>query len=556
MIYKYYKLKHKMATYIDITQNILSQNNICFETRTINKELINVPLEDANFGILDFKAVTSNETMDVLEFIFIIDCSGSMSDMCSDGRTKMQHITHTLKNMIIFFYENSSINVFITINAFDTEIYKIIKRTKVTIENFASILSSIDDVYPRGTTDIEYALINSAKEINQIKKIFPTHKISHIFMTDGEATAGSNDITKLQSYITLDVTNIFIGFGIDHDSVLLNGISSVGKSAYYFIDKLESAGLVYGEILHSIVHKVLTEPEITIKNGLIYDYKTNTWVEKLRICDIVSESNKLFNIASNNPDQCTVEIKANQTDDITIIFPSVRIENAELTLHLYRQRTLQLLFEVNEFLNKNREKRMKNNNSCNIFSHVPIQRNSNGLREQKNIIKKKLFNFITEMKDYMSENNLENDKILKNLCDDIYVCYRTFDTKYGFMFCTARQTSQGTQRIYTASNTNDTDDNNLNQQTNQLYRFNRPVNINFDDYHNIINDNDNTNLSLNLHDIHHELSNFADTPYLTPQATNVIRSISAPSQDDDEDLLGLDNHDFEEENRQKTFKIN
>jgi hypothetical protein len=545
-----------MATYIDITQNILSQNNICFETRTINKELINVPLEDANFGILDFKAVTSNETMDVLEFIFIIDCSGSMSDMCSDGRTKMQHITHTLKNMIIFFYENSSINVFITINAFDTEIYKIIKRTKVTIENFASILSSIDDVYPRGTTDIEYALINSAKEINQIKKIFPTHKISHIFMTDGEATAGSNDITKLQSYITLDVTNIFIGFGIDHDSVLLNGISSVGKSAYYFIDKLESAGLVYGEILHSIVHKVLTEPEITIKNGLIYDYKTNTWVEKLRICDIVSESNKLFNIASNNPDQCTVEIKANQTDDITIIFPSVRIENAELTLHLYRQRTLQLLFEVNEFLNKNREKRMKNNNSCNIFSHVPIQRNSNGLREQKNIIKKKLFNFITEMKDYMSENNLENDKILKNLCDDIYVCYRTFDTKYGFMFCTARQTSQGTQRIYTASNTNDTDDNNLNQQTNQLYRFNRPVNINFDDYHNIINDNDNTNLSLNLHDIHHELSNFADTPYLTPQATNVIRSISAPSQDDDEDLLGLDNHDFEEENRQKTFKIN
>jgi len=549
-----------MATFIDITQNILSQNNICFETRNINKELINVPLDDANFGILDFKAVTSNETTDVLEFIFIIDCSGSMSDMCSDGRTKMQHIAHTLKNMIVFFNENPSINIFITISAFDTKIYKIVKRTKVTIENFASILSSIDKVYPRGTTDIEYALINSAEEINKIKDTFPTHKITHIFMTDGEATSGSNDITKLQSYIILDVTNIFIGFGIDHDSVLLNGISSVGKSAYYFIDKLESAGLVYGEILHSIVHKVLTKPEITIKNGLIYDYKTNTWVEKLRICDIVSESNKLFNIASNNPDQCTVEIKANQTDDITIIFPSVRIENAELTSHLYRQRTLQLLFEVNEFLNKNREKRMtiNNNYSRNIFSHVPIQRNNDGWREQKNIIKEKLFNFITEMKNYMSENNLENDKILKNLCDDIYVCYRTFDTKYGFMFCTARQTSQGTQRIYTASNT---DDNNLNQLTTPLYGLNRPVNINFNHYNNINNnnndnDNDNTNLSLNVDDLHHELSNFADTPYLTPQATNVIRSISAPSQDDDEDLLGLNNDDFEEENRQQTVKIN
>lgn len=520
-----------MATFIDMTQNILSQNIMCFETRIINKEQINVPLDDASFGILDLKAITSDETNEILEFIFIIDCSGSMSDLCADGRTKMHHITHTLKNMIIFFNDHPKIKLYVTINAFDTQIYKIIERTVITEENLSEILKKIDKINPRGSTDIEFALLHSVQKIGEIKDLYPTHKINHIFMTDGEATAGSNDIQQLQSYIVPDVSNIFIGFGIDHDSTLLNGISSVGKSSYYFIDKLESAGLVYGEILHSIVYKLLTDPEITVINGLIYDYKTNTWVDKLKICDIISESNKIFNIASNNPEECKVEIKATHTPELTIIFPSVRIENADLTTHLYRQRTLQLLYEVNEFSKKNRVNRF---NSLPMFNLTPMPPSSPVNNEEKTKIKNKLFDFINEMKKYMADNQLENDKILKNLCDDIYVCYRTFGTKYGYMYCTARQTSQGTQRIYTASNTDDILEPQrfdirmprLQRQTNGVAFA---VESEYDD-----------NLPVQLV---HELSNFADTPYLTPQSTQVIRSISAP--DDEEREIDNNNDDAE-----------
>jgi hypothetical protein len=536
-----------MTTFIDITQNILCQNTISFDTRFINREHVNVPLKNSYFGILDFKAVTSEKVTDILEFLFVIDCSGSMSDICSDGRSKMQHITHTLKNMIIFFKENPSIHIYITVNAFDTKIYKIVERTAITKENFTKILTSIDNVYPRGSTNIEYALINSAEEINKVKNLYTTHKINHIFMTDGEAVTGSKDISQLQSHIILDVTNIFIGFGIDHDSALLNGISSVGKSAYYFIDKLENAGLVYGEILHSIVYKLLTEPEISIKNGLIYDYKTNAWVEKLQICDIVSESNKTYNIASTNPDECRVEIKAKLSYDLTIIFPSIRIDNSDLTKHIYRQRTLQLLFEVNEFLKKDRENRMIM--PIDPFQLTPIKldirRQNSHLHCEEKTLKKCLFEFITEMKKYMTENGLENDKYIKNLCDDIYVCYRTFDTSYGNMFCVARQTSQGAQRIYSATNTDIIDDD-LNQRTTRLYGLNTPINLNdhFDNYDNDndndndnsyadnYNDNDNRTLSIRyLDELHHELSNFNDTPYLTPQSTSIIRSISAPNSD-------------------------
>jgi len=111
-----------MANLIDITSNILSQNTICFKTRNINIEQIPVPIDDAKFGILNFTAVTSGETSDELEFLFLVDCSGSMSDACSDGRSKMQHIIYTLKNMIIFFHEHPNIKINITINAFDTQI--------------------------------------------------------------------------------------------------------------------------------------------------------------------------------------------------------------------------------------------------------------------------------------------------------------------------------------------------------------------------------------------------------------------------------------------------
>lgn len=538
-----------MATFIDITQNILSQNTICFETRPINKEQINVPIDEAYFGLLNFKAVTSEESTDILEFIFMVDCSGSMSDRCSDLRTKMQHINHTLKNMIIFFKEHPDIKLYVTINAFDIQNYSIVKRTPITNENITEILASIDQISPRGSTDIEFALDNSAREINNIKKLYPSHKINHIFMTDGEATAGSNDLQILKSFVVPDVTNIFIGFGIDHDASLLNAMSSVGKSAYYFIDKLESAGLVYGEILHSIVYKLLTEPEISIKNGLIYDYKTNSWVETLQICDIVSEANKLYNIASKNPNECVVQIKANQTPNLNIIFPSLHIENADLTTHIFRQRTLQILFEVNDFLHKNRQPLMVPNN---IFSLMPVQRdepNRLKLREEKATIKKKLYDFITEMKNYMTENKLENDKVFKNLCDDIYVCYRTFDTKHGNMFCAARQTSQGTQRIYTASNTNYDELINhnfirtrglrgLSRQTSDMGCFNNNQNF------------DKDLLQNDFHILEHELSNFDDTPYLTPQATDVIRSISAPSQDEEKIILSLENYNDDEESQQ------
>jgi hypothetical protein len=537
-----------MANLIDITDSILNKNAYCFDNGSVNCDKINIPLSDAKFGILNVIGVTSAETDEELEFLFTVDCSGSMSDICSDNRSKMQHIIHTLKNMILYLHEHKNINAFITINSFDSNFYKIIEHTKITDENFNEINTKIDKISPRSSTNIENALMKVLEEINDIQTAYPNNKISHIFMTDGEATEGSKEIDSLKELINKKIKNSFIGFGIDHDSTLLGALGSVDESSYYFIDKLESAGLIYGEILHSIVYKLLTDVEIFITNGLIYDFKNNNWVENLKIGDIISESNKTFNIISNNVDDFKCQVQG-KYGNIIILFPSLMIEEIDLSKHMYRQRTLELMAEVNRFCDMKRS--ICIDEEYNIEFLVSISENSRSrideINDMKNDLKNKLIDLMAEMKKYMAEKNINNDKFMKNLCDDIYVCFRTFDTKYGLMYCNARQTSQGSQRQYTVSNTDAIEEtNNLLFRNSTPYpalrRFGRNYGTLRTQYHSTQDyfnpnihenneDDDADNIHLEIPILDHQLSNFDETPYNTPQATQVMRFVSNTDTD-------------------------
>lgn len=519
-----------MANLIDITENTLSQNTFCFEGSSIDSEKIRVPIENAKFGILNFTAVTTSETTKELDFVFVVDCSGSMSDRCSDGRSKMQHIIHTLKNMIVFLHEHASINVNITINAFDNQTYKIVDRVKISDDNLNELLTKVDKIIPRGSTNIEHALRKTSEYIQELKTTYPVNVINHIFMTDGEATDGSEDIEILKSLVVDNVMNAFIGFGIEHDAGLLNGVGSVGKSSYHFIDKLESAGFVYGEILHSIIYKVLIDCEIQLTNGLIYDFKTNSWVQTLKIGDIISEANKTYNIISENPEEFGAMIQGTM-EELVVLYPSRRLEDTDLSKHVFRQRTLQLMFEVNDYCNKKRQDYMELQ-----ISLVPQTVPSDNIRLQRDELKRKLSAFMEEMKKFMTDNGLTDDKFMKNLCDDIYVCFRTFDTRYGNMFCSARQTSQGTQRLYTVSNTIAIE----REETANLFRNGPPGIGRHRGVPRIqrqtagfgVDDLDANDFDLPI--LHHEVSGFDDTPYLTQQATQVMRFVSSTNNDDED----------------------
>ena len=521
------------------TTELFLEKTLKFESGNINVENVPISIEDARFGILNLKAISSPLSQEEFDFVFMIDCSGSMSDQCSDGRSKMQHIVHTLKNMILYFRENS-IKINITVDAFDDKIYNIIKRCTITDDNYVAIIAKIDTISPRQSTDIELALKSVKNTVEKIKTDFPNHNVINIFMTDGEANAGNTNHIHLSELVDRTVTNAFIGFGIDHDATLLNAVSNGERSAYYFIDKLENSGLVYGEILHGIVYKLLTDVEITVQNGLIYDYKNNVWVQTLKVGEIVSEANKIYHIASSTPESCSIILLAKKTseEDFQTHINSEETVSDDLTKYIYRQRTLQHLYIVGDFLKR---KNLSLNAQFGVNRHSIFDNHLQDdlMKQEEKTIKENLCKFIEEMKKFMKDNNIEDDKFMKNLCDDIYISYRTFGTRFAAMYNNARQTSQGTQRCYTVSHTPQQDitfdlyGNNLNLNmpirnsiTRNVYpsipRLRRQRHVTpYDE------DNDTTDIIDNIIELNHVVSDFADTPYLTPTSTQLMREISS-----------------------------
>ena len=533
-----------------------TNSTISFEANTIADDgKIKTPIEGAHFGILNLTAISTSKTPLEQEVVFVIDQSGSMSDMCTDGRSKMQHIIHTLENMILYFHDNALTNINISVFSFDNEFRQIVERTKITLENLQEICSKIHTLRPLGGTNIEMALIKSGIKINEIMESYPSHVMNHIFMTDGEATEGTRDKNILKELVNTHIHNAFIGFGSHHDSNLLSCLASNKKSGYYFIDALEKAGLVYGEILHGILYKLLTNVEITMENGLVYDYKTNTWVTNLEVADIVGEANKIYHIITNVPDDCEAFIKGTHDGEtFTLAMGKLHEAEADYTKYRFRQRTLHFLFQANEL-----EKRKYAN------THYPLtllsilgakfidESEHINIKKDGQILKQKMYEFFEELKKYMEDNNLKDDKFLKNLCDDIYISYKTHGTKYSGMYTTARQTSQGTQRCYTVSQTPNelpnydaTDDtfpfiswnnnhvfslrNNIMPQPPNLRRHGKRNITRMTSDQNILNEfADDDNIPI----LHHHVSDFDDTPYLTPTAARLMRDVSyGPSHEE------------------------
>jgi hypothetical protein len=518
-----------------------------------NSTLENLPISDAKFGILNFTAVYCLPTKVEQDFVFVIDNSGSMTDLCSDKRTKMQHIIHTLKKMVIYFRENPDIKANITIFTFDDKFCKVVERVNIK-EKIHEILDKIDNIEPDGGTNIELALKKTSDYIYELRCLHPNNQINHIFMTDGEVTIGENNPNNLLRFIDKSVYNIFVGFGINHDANLLNTISTGNKGAYYFVDEIEKAGLVYGEILHSLLYKMIYDVEICITNGFIYNYISNLWTNKLYIGDITGETNKIYHIISNYPDdfRLLIQCKKNKNDNFNTLSFSINKKDNDVETdfdkYIFRQRTLELLYAAK----KCQQEQLEYYNYINHIDYIiedfnmdddfinnktkqndeELKKKYDDIEKNCNIVKKKMFDLLLEMKKYMQDNNMCRDGFITNLCSDIYISHKTFGTKYGNMFICARQTSQGTQRGYTVCRTPDLSYDiqyenirrisplKLSRYTNNTCKYD---DFEVDNYE--VNDSEEDDNDTTL-DLNYNVYNFENAPYLTPTATQIMRSVS------------------------------
>ena len=444
-------------------QPIIEYANIQFHKQSIPYELEIFQDSDYRFGVFDI-AVRGEIpiTQKHIHIFFTIDASGSMNDKCLDGRTKMQHILYTLENILRIFHEKPECHISIQVQSFDSTIYKIIQDIDNIQDNdIESIIFKINKIRPGNSTNIELALQSAKDEIYIYKNKNPEHEVVHLFLTDGEITSGSDDNDLLKSIVPKNCTNIFIGYGLDHDSQLLSILSSESSNEYRFIDALEKAGLVYGEIIHSILYKAIADITIKAIGCELYEYKTNTWIPELKIGNLISEQKKTYHIRSKMPTEGIISVQGRtiiKTRQFQIMTNDIeeqvstgslsKIFEIDLTKYMFRQRTQELLYEAIYISEKNKDKTSLKSPPILRSPAKLIDINNNDKKKQMKI---KLKIFLNLMLDYMKKNDMESDSFMKMLCDDIYITYKTFDTSVGNMFLCARQTTQGRQQSYTAA---------------------------------------------------------------------------------------------------------
>ncbi len=436
---------------------------------TFTFENKNFDSNGSKFCLLNINTENNNEThinTKPIHIRFNNDNSSSMDEQNDNKRHSRSKIYYLKQSMIGILKHLASIsettNITITIYNFDSEVTELISNVKVTKDNVDTFIEKVSKVYPCSCTNFEKIMKNSFDDLSKNIGENPDHIYAEVLMTDGDITEGESNIIRLKKFINPNIINAFIGYGYNQNSVLLNSFSKVVNGSYSCIDNVEKGALVYGEVLSTIINIAFTKVTITIQNGLIYDWKENKFVDILAVDNFIWGSVKSFHIISDNPEQVIISIIAvcSRTGEAIQVIVSEKKED-DLTNFKYRHRVLDLLHRINSF---NEEDNLYNKSSCSsrfgnnlgddfdLESEIKITFNKK-YRETKKNFKQELRDLFKEIKLYMATNELSEDKFYKRLLDDLYITHLTFGTEHGNMYTCARQTSQGEQRIYSATDT-------------------------------------------------------------------------------------------------------
>lgn len=397
-------------------------------------------LEGESFGLLRIKTVTVPITKKPLFILFTIDKTGSMNESYKNN-TKMDYVKQTFKNMLIYL-SKKDIDLYIRVHTFDETVSVPIMNTKVTVDTIDKLIKCIDDIQPEGSTNIENALNDALEALNGYSESYPDHQIAHIFMTDGHSTTGNSRPENLFDLVNSEFSNIFVGFGSDHNARLLKKLSTRRNSDYQFVDNMENTSLVYGETINRFLYPAIQNVDIRVTNGLIYNWVTNAWEENFYEPVLVSEIDKIYAIRTSTKDEIKIEVHGKVCSDDD------------------PQKILDVVYSLPELITHNTEEIIENDLSKYIFRQLVqgvlfdsdklTRTNFVELADFKN---KRIRSLFREMRKYMRDNDLMQDKFMILLCDDLRVAYGYAGSDRGRAFILSRQTTQGRQQTYTTNTT-------------------------------------------------------------------------------------------------------
>lgn len=401
--------------------SIISNKQLVFHNKTMPIEIFQNPTDV--FGRLSVTLEKTNKTTKPLFIKSTIDVSGSMDEDSDKNGTRLDYVKRTLIKMLQFLVKTVESDVWIQIDSFSNTFDTVVKKVLLTSDNINNMMNNINEVTSDSMTNIGLGLIESNKILDSAMKEHPEYKIVHLFLTDGEPTAGERDAKELANMVNPEYSNIFIGYGMEHNAKLLKAFSNRGiNNKYMLIDNFENTGLVYGEIVHSLLYSVLENVTITMSEGsLIYDARTNQWEQSLRVSSLLSEKENTYHIKTHSSPSfdvtCSLSgIMSDTNDDYECVIGHSDSESSEVDLskYIFRQMTMELLHKA---------------------SNICLYDNITSLKNEMKL-------FFKKMNMYMNDNQLQNDAFMKILCEDMHISYSTLGSSEGNMLSQSRHTSQ------------------------------------------------------------------------------------------------------------------
>lgn len=481
------------------TNALLESATLSFHNILINEMKVNeTKIEIQHFGMLKIKAATLTKILTkMLRIVMLIDLSGSMDGECKDRKTQIHHMRTVTKNLIkeLHKFNDSETSIQFVVKGFETEIHHILdipNLLDLSEEQIKDeIMPEIDKLESLGWTNIEAALKEGLKCVKKTKEEDIKNMI--VLITDGDANQGETRPSELRKLLSSNCANFILGLGVGYDAKILQKISD-GENKH--INDPESAGNCVGEIIHKFMFEALTNVEIIVQNGTIYNYRTNTWSTYLAIPSIASEETKNFSIMSSTPDTVIIKIRC-LMNGISFEHIISEHEKSDLTMFQFRQEVQESLYKAMELEQLRSEMRkstysgdldyvifgLKDEDDLYSTNEEIKERKAQEAKNRKEQFDKVQTEFKAEMKQllvrmlrYMTDNDFNNDAFYKTLCMDLKVTMDNLGKQNADMYINSRITSQGRQESYTCDTINDEEEPEQYNQRRSM-KFNSPMKL-------------------------------------------------------------------------------
>ena len=166
-----------------------------------------------NFGTLTIQAGKCGILHNQVTLGYNVDRSGSMSTRAKDGRTKLEHATYTLEQMVHYLQEDRSMaacTARVGVNAFDHQNTPLAVAQRLGLhrckdnmwaslgeeEERKKLLSSLGALRTRGSTDIGGACALIKEEFGSLGPAQPAEHRAHILLTVRTFSSLTDCLTK------------------------------------------------------------------------------------------------------------------------------------------------------------------------------------------------------------------------------------------------------------------------------------------------------------------------------------------------------------------------